>query len=144
MSTRTGTDTFGALQGGERLRRLKRISRIARLMDTAVRIPGTGIRFGADSVLGLVPGIGDAAGGLVGLYIINEARRLGLPAHKLLKMAGNVGLDALVGSVPVLGDVFDVYFKSHRRNAQMILDHFGEDHSAFEPQGMKDITPKRR
>lgn len=144
MSTRTSAESFGLRHTEERLRRLKRIARIARLMDTAVRIPGTGIRFGADSVMGLIPGIGDAAGGLVGLYIINEARRLGLPASKLARMAANVGLDALVGSVPVLGDVFDVYFKSHRRNADMVLEHFGETHSAFDPGGMKDITPKRR
>lgn len=143
MSNRTSQKPFVASHDGERLRRMKRVARIARLMDTAIRIPGTGIRFGADSMMGLVPGVGDAAGGLVGLYIINEARRMGLPASKLLKMAANVGLDALVGSVPVLGDVFDVYFKSHRRNADIILDHFDERRSAFDPGAMKDITPKR-
>ncbi|WP_137134419.1 DUF4112 domain-containing protein [Rhizobium sp. FKY42] len=114
----------GALDA-EKLRRIGRLVRLARVMDTAIRIPGVGIRFGADSILGLLPIVGDASGALIGVFIINEARRLGLPNEKLLKMAGNIGADAVLGSVPVLGDVFDLYFKSHRRNVQMILDHFG-------------------
>jgi len=105
--------------------RIRRAIRLARLMDTAVRIPGLGIRFGADAILGLIPGIGDIAGSLVGLVIINEARRLGLPRDKLARMLVNLGLDAASGTIPIAGDLFDVYFKSHRRNAQIILDHFG-------------------
>lgn len=107
-----------------RIRRLRRIHAIARLMDTAVRIPGTGIRFGADSVIGLIPGIGDAGGALIGLIIVNEARRLGVPNHKLIKMLGNVGIDAFGGSVPLIGDLFDVYFKANWRNLELVLDHF--------------------
>jgi hypothetical protein len=109
----------------DRLRRLRRLSGIARLMDTAIRIPGTGIRFGADSIMGLVPVIGDAGGALVGLYLINEARRLGVPPQKLAQMAGNLAVDSVLGAVPVAGDLFDVFFKSHRRNLGIILDHFG-------------------
>ncbi|WP_313605167.1 DUF4112 domain-containing protein [Rhizobium sp.] len=108
----------------EKLRRLRRLHGIARLMDTAIRIPGTGIRFGADSVFGLIPVIGDAGGALVGLYLINEARRMGVPSAKLVQMLGNLGVDAVVGSVPVAGDLFDLFFKSHRRNLDIILDHF--------------------
>ncbi len=110
-----------------RLRRLRRLSGIARMMDTAIGIPGTRLRFGADSVLGLVPLVGDGAGALVGLYIVNEARRLGIPPEKLARMVGNVAMDSVVGSVPLLGDIFDLYFKSHRRNVDMIFDHFGVD-----------------
>lgn len=98
-------------------------------MDTALRIPGTGISLGADSVLGLVPGIGDFAAAAVSLFIVNEARRLGLPKEKLVKMLVNVGFDTVAGSVPVIGDVFDVYFKSNRRNFQLVLDHFDIDHA---------------
>nr|WP_267890843.1 DUF4112 domain-containing protein [Xaviernesmea oryzae] len=105
--------------------KLRRLSGLSRLMDTAVGIPGTRIRFGADSVLGLVPLLGDGAGALVGLYIVNEARRLGVPPEKLARMIGNVAMDSFIGGVPLLGDLFDVYFKSHRRNVQIILDHFG-------------------
>lgn len=131
----------------DRTRRLRRVARLARFMDTAIRIPGTGIRFGGDSLIGLVPGIGDAAGGLVSLYIVNEARRLGMPNHKLVKMLGNIGADFAVGSVPLLGDVFDVMFKANRRNLDMILDHFDENGSIDDAgnivRPMKDVTPKR-
>ncbi|MFP5078105.1 DUF4112 domain-containing protein [Rhizobium sp. YIM 134829] len=121
----TFTRTGEIIPPAERLLRLRRLAKVARLMDTAVGIPGTRFRFGADSVLGLVPVVGDAAGALVGLAIVNEARRLGLPRHKIAKMVTNVGVDAACGSVPLLGDVFDLFFKSHRRNLAIILDHFG-------------------
>ncbi|WJH39785.1 DUF4112 domain-containing protein [Aliirhizobium terrae] len=108
----------------EKLRRLRRLHGIARLMDTAIRIPGTGLRFGADSIFGLIPVVGDAGGALVGLYIVNEARRMGVPANKLVQMLGNIAADGVVGSIPVAGDLFDLFFKSHRRNLDIILQHF--------------------
>lgn len=151
MSATTQAVYSGELPRQEVLRRIGRLSRLARVMDTAVQIPGTGIRFGADSVLGLVPGIGDAAGGLIGLFIVNEARKLGLPKRKLLRMLANLGADTLAGSVPLVGDVFDVVFKSHRRNVGIVLDHFGEggtlgESGSFAEQawGMKDVTPSSR
>ncbi|MBB5551123.1 DUF4112 domain-containing protein [Rhizobium lentis] len=107
------------------LEKIRRAVGIARLMDTAVRLPFIGVRIGADSVLGLLPGIGDVATSLIGLYILNEARRLGVPNHKLARMAVNLGIDAAGGTVPLVGDLFDVYFKSHRRNVGIILEHFG-------------------
>lgn len=132
----------------DHVRRLRRVSRLARLMDTAIRIPGTGIRFGGDSVLGLIPGIGDVAGGAIGLYIVNEARQLGLPTSKIVKMLGNLGLDVVIGAVPLAGDVADVFFKAHRRNLNIILEHFGEANTdlgeTMRERPMKDITPKRR
>lgn len=105
-------------------RRLGRLLMIARVMDTAVVVPGTNIRFGADAVLGLIPGGGDLIGAAISLAIVNEARRLGVPKALLAQMIVNVGLDAVLGSVPLLGDAFDVYFKANRRNAQLVLDHF--------------------
>lgn len=130
MSSRTWDATSqrfidDGLDHVEQLRRLRRLQSIARLMDTAIRIPGTGIRFGADSVFGLIPVVGDAGGAIVGLYIVNEARRMGVPTSKLVQMLGNVAADSLIGSVPVAGDLFDLFFKSHRRNLHLILDHFG-------------------
>ena len=116
----------------EHLMRLRRMRGLARLMDTALRIPGTRISLGADSILGLIPGIGDFGAAAVSLFIVNEARRLGVPNDKLLKMLANAGMDAAVGSVPLLGDIFDVYFKSNRRNFQVVLDHFGLDHADLE------------
>ncbi|MET0749163.1 MAG: DUF4112 domain-containing protein [Rhizobium sp.] len=118
-----------AIERPEVLRRLRRVHAIARVMDTAIRIPGTGIRFGADSVMGLVPGVGDAGGALVGLVIVNEARRLGVPNQLLVRMLANIGLDTFAGSVPLIGDLFDVYFKSNWRNMELLLDHFGMDES---------------
>jgi hypothetical protein len=120
MQSAGGADRFSA----EKMKRLRRISRVARLMDTALRIPGTGIRFGADSVFGLIPLVGDAGGAIVGLYIVNEARQLGVPPAKLMQMLGNLAADSVLGSVPVAGDIFDVFFKSHRRNLNIVLDHF--------------------
>jgi hypothetical protein len=109
----------------EQLHRLRRIRSVARVMDTAVRVPILGVRIGADSLMGLLPVVGDAAGALIGLAIFNEARRLGLPRDKLAKMLLNLGIDASAGSIPLVGDVFDVYFKSHRRNFIIMMDHFG-------------------
>ncbi|MGV1760885.1 DUF4112 domain-containing protein [Rhizobium sp. A22-96] len=113
----------------DRLARLRHMRGLARLMDTALRIPGTRFSFGADSIMGLVPVVGDFAGAAISLYIVNEARRLGMPNDKLLKMLVNVGFDAAAGSVPLVGDLFDVYFKSNRRNLDLVLEHFGLDHS---------------
>tara|TARA_R110002020_G_scaffold370006_1_gene581760 strand:+ start:255 stop:701 length:447 start_codon:yes stop_codon:yes gene_type:complete len=131
----------------EHLRRLRRVAKVARLMDTAIRIPGTGISFGGDSIVGLVPGVGDAATAVVSLWIVNEARRLGMPVHKLVKMLANVGVDTVGGAVPLVGDVFDLFFKANRKNLAMILDHFGED-GLIDDRGdvrpMKDITPKAK
>ncbi|MFT4002420.1 MAG: DUF4112 domain-containing protein [Rhizobium sp.] len=113
----------------DRIIRLRRMRGLARLMDTALRIPGTRFSFGADSIIGLVPGVGDFAGAAISLYIVNEARKMGVPNDKLLKMLANIGFDAVVGSEPLVGDLFDVYFKSNRRNLELVLDHFGLDHS---------------
>ncbi len=130
-----GTDTMTP----DLTRRLARLNGLARLMDTAIQVPGTNIRFGADALIGLVPGIGDAGGALIGLYIVNEGRRLGLPKRKLARMVANLGVDATLGAVPLAGDLFDVYFKAHKRNIQIILDHFDS-----ERRDIKDVTPPRR
>src|SRR3546814_7025723 len=112
------------LERVELLRRLRRLNNVARLLDTALRIPGTNIRFGADSLMGLLPVVGDASGAIVGLAIINEARKLGLPSGKLGRMLTNLAADTALGSVPVLGDAFDIYFKAPKRNIDILLDHF--------------------
>ncbi len=96
---------------------------LARLLDTRYRIPFTPIRFGVDAILGLIPGIGDAAAALPALYIVRRAHALGLPRSLILKMLANVGIDTLVGSVPIAGSVFDIYFKASRRNAALLRRH---------------------
>lgn len=95
--------------------------RLVRLMDDGLRIPGTEIRLGLDAILGfLLPGVGDALGAVSTLSLFGLAVRRGVPYVVLLRMALNVAIDALVGAIPLLGDVFDVGFKANRRNLQLI------------------------
>ena len=103
---------------------LHRVERIAKVLDEAIRIPGTRIKVGLDAVIGLIPGIGDAAGLALGSWFIYEAHRLGAPAALKWKMARNVGIDAVSGLVPVLGDIVDVAFRSNRRNLELLRRHF--------------------
>lgn len=102
--------------------RIARSLRLAWLLDSAVRIPGTRIRFGLDPLLGVVPGLGDALAALLGGYIIWSAVRAGAPRVMVGRMLANVAVDALVGAVPLAGTIFDVAFKAHRRNASMLAE----------------------
>jgi hypothetical protein len=105
--------------------RLVRLQQLAWLIDGAFRLPGTGFRFGLNSIVGLVPVGGDALLGLVSLYIIYEAAQLGLPKHKLARMLANVALEVAGGSVPILGDLFDMALKANLRNLKIIEGHVG-------------------
>jgi len=102
---------------------LARLDRYATLMDARFRVPGTRIRFGLDPIIGLLPGIGDALGLALSLYVVVEAIRLGASKRVLFGMLRNVGLEALVGMVPVLGDVFDIGFKANLRNAALLRSY---------------------
>src|SRR5688572_6007026 len=99
---------------------LERLRRFARWLDAGLRVPGTDLRFGLDPVIGLIPGAGDTVGALLGGWILVEAGRRGVPRATLLRMAFNVVLDALLGAVPVVGDVFDVAWKSNLRNVELL------------------------
>jgi Domain of unknown function (DUF4112) len=99
---------------------LSRARTLTRLLDTAARVPGTGIRFGADAVLGLIPGLGDVAGAVLAGYLVLLAQRLGAPRSVVLRMLGNVAVDTLGGTVPLIGDLFDVAFKSNSRNLALL------------------------
>jgi hypothetical protein len=103
---------------------MDRLDWLATLFDTAFVIPGTNIRFGAEALLRLVPGIGDAAASALSLYLLLEASRLGLPRLLLARMLLNVALEAGVGAVPVAGDAFDVFFRANRRNIALLREHF--------------------
>ena len=111
--------------------RLARLRRLAWLIDGAFRLPGTGFRFGLNSVIGLLPVGGDAVLGAISLYIIYEAAQLGMPRHKLLQMVANVGVEVVGGSVPILGDLFDMALKANLRNLRIIEDHVRPARSAF-------------
>ncbi len=108
------------IDAADRARRLARIRRLAWLLDGALRVPGTRFRFGLNSLIGLAPAAGDAALTAISLYIIYEARQIGLPNAQLARMLGNVAIEAVAGSVPVLGDLFDVTFKANLRNIALI------------------------
>jgi hypothetical protein len=96
------------------------------LLDEALRIPGTQIRFGLDAIVGLVPGIGDVLAGLFSLVIPLAAWVRGAPYVTLVRMAANLGIGVLVGSIPILGDAFDVVWKVNRRNYRLLTRHLGE------------------
>ena len=95
------------------------------MLDSAVRIPGTQIRVGADSVFGLIPVVGDIAGAALSGYIVLASARLGAPAPTIVRMLLNIGLDTVVGSVPILGDMFDVGWRANMRNVELLDGHLG-------------------
>lgn len=99
---------------------LRRLDSLSYLLDNSIRVPGTNARFGADAVIGLIPGFGDAAGALMSAYIVVQAARLGAPVSSLLRMLLNVVIEALVGAVPFLGDLFDAAFKANARNVALL------------------------
>lgn len=96
---------------------------LARWMDGVFRVPGVGWRFGLDAILGLLPGVGDTASSVASLYILTAAHRYGVTRATLLRMALNVVLDTTVGALPLVGDIFDVYWKSNQRNVALLNRH---------------------
>lgn len=106
-------------------RSLGRLNSLARLMDDQFEVPGLKVRIGLDALIGAIPGGGDWITWLVSVYILWESMRLGVPMPILLKMAGNLTLDVLVGYIPVVGDLADVAIKANRRNVNLTLEHFG-------------------
>lgn len=108
-----------AVESG-RDRSLSRLRSLARLLDSVFQVPFTRFRIGLDAVLGLVPGWGDAAGAVASAYIILQAARLGVPKAVLLRMVYNTGVEALVGIVPVLGDLFDAGWKANLKNVELL------------------------
>ncbi len=114
--------TTATITADDTLNVLKRLKLLARFMDNGWGIPFTNIRFGADSVLGLVPGAGDIAAMLISLYVVVKAYELGAPNHILLRMVGNVAIDTGLGAVPLFGDIFDLFFKSNVKNLDLLHD----------------------
>lgn len=93
------------------------------LLDEAFRLPGTRFRFGIDGLIGLVPGLGDVIAGMLSLVIPLAAWVRGVPYITILRMVTNLAIGVLVGAIPVLGDLFDVLWKSNRRNYQLLQRH---------------------
>jgi len=99
---------------------LRRMDLVARLLDTAFVLPGTNRRVGIDAIIGLVPGVGDVITTLLSTYIIWEARNLGVSRLALGRMLANLAIHATVGTIPVLGDVFDALFRVNQRNMRIV------------------------
>ena len=127
MNHGMGQAMAGTIVGRSRSERFRaserRIMAVSRLMDTAVRVPGTRFRFGLDPILGLLPWVGDIASAAVGLWIIAEASRFDVPRIVLARMAWNTLVDLLVGAIPVFGDAFDFVSRSNERNVELFRRH---------------------
>jgi len=108
----------------------RRVRLLARALDSAVRIPGTKITFGLDSIVGLVPGAGDLASALMSGYIVLASARMGVPPSVVARMILNLGVDTVVGSVPLIGDLFDVGFRANIRNAALLDSHLANPEGA--------------
>lgn len=106
------------------------VHQLARWMDTVFEIPILGWRFGLDALIGLVPGVGDAATTVVAIYIVGLAARIGMPRVIVARMALNVAIDMLVGAIPFVGDLFDVWWKANHRNATLLANRLAENPQA--------------
>ncbi|WP_254537605.1 DUF4112 domain-containing protein [Halomarina litorea] len=118
---------------------LRRMQAVADLMDEAVEIPGTGIKVGLDPLLGVIPGAGDAVSAGISLYIVLEAANLGVPYDVVVKMLGNVAIDTAGGSVPVLGTIFDTFWKANTWNVRMVEEALGVDLGDFDVEADDEL-----
>jgi hypothetical protein len=107
-------------------RALKNLDTLAKLMDAQFRVPGTDFRFGLDSVIGLIPGIGDLSTFAVSGYMLSLMAKNGASGFVLARMSLNIVIDAIFGSIPILGDLFDVAFKANMRNMRLMQEHYKE------------------
>lgn len=107
-------------------RRIEGLRRLGYLLDNSIPIPGTRFRIGWDALIGLIPGVGDLAGGALSLYIIFQSARLRVPRALLGRMAWNVAVETVVGAIPLLGDLFDAGYKANLRNLALLQQHLEE------------------
>ncbi|MEN9565789.1 MAG: hypothetical protein RLZZ69_985 [Cyanobacteriota bacterium] len=105
------------------INKLTKLRRVSKILDNAIAIPGTKISFGLDPILGLLPGGGDTVTGGIAAYIVVEAARMGVPREILWKMVGNILIDSFAGTVPVVGDLFDLGWKANVKNLELLEKH---------------------
>jgi hypothetical protein len=106
----------------------KRVEALELMLERSFHIPGTRIPFGLDSVVGLVPVLGDLVTAAMGAYMVWEARNLGMSRWQLTRMAANVGIDTAIGAIPLLGDAFDLFWRSNSKNLRIIKRHLDKHH----------------
>lgn len=129
------------ISSAERKRRAReRLITLTRLMDSAIDVPVLRTAVGLDALLGVVPVAGDLLSAAIGIYLITQARELGASRWLQAKMVRNLVIDAAVGSVPLAGDIFDVFFRAHRRNLKLLQAELGEPY--FDAANI-DATPVR-
>jgi hypothetical protein len=108
-------------------RRLRRVRALSRMLDDALRIPGTRLRVGLDPLIGLVPGLGDVLGGLLSGYVIYEGVRIGVSRKAVVRMLLNVVVELLLGAFPAVGDLFDAGWKANARNVRLLEGELDSD-----------------
>jgi hypothetical protein len=108
----------------------KRVEALEHLLERSFVIPGVNYPIGLDTIVGLVPVLGDVVTAAMGSYIVWEARNLGLPKWKLWHMLGRVGIDTAVGAIPLVGDAFDLVYRSNTKNLRTIKRHLDKHHPA--------------
>ena len=103
--------------------KLVRLRQLSKNLDESFTIPGTNIKFGIDAILGLVPGGGDLVSGIFSLYMLRAAMKMKLPKRAIISILANIILDTTIGIIPVAGDIFDIFWKSNKRNMNIIEKH---------------------
>lgn len=149
MRTRQMTAADGLLDllkasAPSRLDAVRRMELMAKLLDNAFVLPGTNQRFGIDAIIGLIPGLGDMATTLLSSYVIWEARNLGVSRIAIGRMLTNLAIHATVGAIPILGDIFDAFFRVNQRNMRIVrseLERISRDYSGDDAIRMTDSTP---
>ncbi|GGY93020.1 hypothetical protein GCM10011614_04870 [Novosphingobium colocasiae] len=106
----------------------RRIEALEQLLERAIAVPGTRHRVGLDALVGLIPVAGDLVGAAMGLYLVWEARNLGMSRWQQARMIGNIGVDTALGAIPFAGDLFDFVFKSNSRNLRIVRRHLDKHH----------------
>lgn len=106
----------------------QRVEVLERVLERSFTVPGLNRQVGLDAIVGLVPVAGDLVSAAVGMYLVWEARNLGMSKFQLARMTANVGFDSLVGAIPVAGDLFDFVFRSNSRNLKLIRRHLDKHH----------------
>jgi Domain of unknown function (DUF4112) len=112
------------------MKNIKQLERWAWLLDNSIRIPGTSIKMGLDSLIGLIPGIGDITGGALSSYILLQAVSSGVAPVVIARMAVNIMFDTIVGMIPIVGDIFDITFKANLRNIELMSNYYNSPQEA--------------
>ncbi len=129
----------------------KRLEAMETVLERAFTIPGINRPVGLDSIVGLVPVVGDVITASMGAWLVWEGRNLGMSKFQLARMAGNVGMDTVLGAVPLVGDLFDFVFRSNTRNLRIIKRHLDKHHAGTAtidaqavPPSISNPPPSRR